>query len=341
MDWADIEAVHERDAPRLLRAALAYTSQAVGLAFLAFVLYSVGTLQSLEQKRGALPREEVHAVFDAAAAMAGIVFLSIWLASWLIKHRRVTHGRPPRPADEVVSAALDLLPTLAALSESGPGRPRHEAIEKVLDGVTALKTRIRFSASKSGGLRRYYGSQIKLMMHGRRVNAVLTVQTTRLIESRDEAIQELARLAVHIACAQARCDFGALLPERDLARGVGTEALEGRVAIRVFGPAAGVAAVVLVLTLLLGGTGSTLFFVPVMGFVVSAVISATTSGNLDRIRPFMAFMRDHGIGAEALTDEPGPSVPSNQINRDSSSRTRLPAPAARAAASQDSPGSSA
>lgn len=339
VDWADIEAVHERDAPRLLRAALSYTGQALGLAFGAFVLYRAGTLYSLKDKHGpVIPPAEDLAVSTAAAVIAGIVFLGIWLTSWLIKHEKVTRGRPPRQADEVVSAALDLLPRLAALSASGPGRPRHAAMEKVLDAVTALQTRIRFSASKSGGLRHYYGSRIKLMMHGRRVNAVLTVQTTRLIESRDEAVRELARLAVRIASAQARCDYGALLPERDLARGVGPDALEGRVAIRVFGPAAGVAAVVLLLTLVLGGTGSTLFFVPILVFVVSAVITATMTGNLDRIRPFMAFIRDNGVGPETLTDEFGAPGPVDRDNGNSPSGTRPHVPAPRTAAAQNASG---
>ncbi|MFD5506839.1 hypothetical protein ACFWIB_03565 [Streptomyces sp. NPDC127051] len=342
VDWADIQAVHERDAPRLLRAALSYTWQAVGLAISAFVLYRAGTLYSLKGKHGpVIPRAEEHAVLTGAAVIAGIVFLAIWLASWLIKHDKVTRGRPPRQADEVVSAALDLLPRLASLSTSGAGRARHEAMEKVLDAVSALKTRIRYSSGKSGGLRHYYGSQIKLMRHGRRVNAVLTVQTTRLIESRDEAIRELARLAVQIASAQARCDYGALLPERDLARGVGPDALEGRVAIRVFGPATGVAAVVLVLTLVLGGTGSTLLFVPILVFVVSAVITATMTGNLDRIRPFMAFIRDNGVGAEALTDDLGAAGAADRDNGNAHPGTRPHVPAPRAAAGQNASGPSA
>ncbi|MFJ9588058.1 hypothetical protein [Streptomyces acidicola] len=297
--WRDVEAVHEREAPQVFRAAASGFGSALGLAVAIFLLYLLLNLQEVRKgSKPSIPQDQVGAVLTAACITSGIAFVSIGITVLLIKYFKLTHGSPPNEADEVVSAALDLLPLLARLSSVDPGRARREALEAVLSSVRSLAVRISYSTRKSGGLRGYHGSQIKLLTHGRRVKAVLTVQTTQLVEDRNEAVKELARLVVHIASAQARCDYGALLPERDLVRGVGPDALEGRVAFRIFGPAAGTGAAVLLLTLVLGGTGSTLFFVPLMVFVVAALISATITGDLHRIRPFVSFIREGGTDPE-------------------------------------------
>lgn len=292
--WDDIRAVYDRPDRSPIRSyssllgsiaagiVLALSGGLFTVLPVIFMAESVVELLHVRIPLGDLPRLTISgALFVVVVMLVGFMAV-IGISLVVTSARRVDliTGAPARDADATVTAALDLMPSCATLDDAPAGADRTRALEDVFKRTAHLAEKI----DETGGLTRPlavrgdtgYG-------HTRKVRAALAAVLDGLLIDRPGAARTLARYALTIATAQAQSRYGALLDEGVLPDDPGEAKQDGRSLLTVFLPAALAAGMTLVPLVVIGVSAGAILTVPIVVFVITAIVTATATSNLHRI----------------------------------------------------------
>ncbi|MFF5447137.1 hypothetical protein [Streptomyces sp. NPDC012888] len=236
-------------------------------------------------KDAAIPTREYLTVMGNLLTLAAIGGAMVFVGRSRDQYEGLRDGHT-EDDDKVVTKALDLLPPLADVVHAQVGRPRVEALNAVHSKAAALMKAVVDHSDAAGRLGAYAADRDKLKEHGRKVSAALSAMLGDMVRDRDTAAPQLAALTLTIAERQAQATYGALLEDTALAPDPGPEEQDARVLRTVFVGAAVVAGVALVVSVMAGGEGANLLFIPlVVGLVSAFVIAAFTKalGPLGRV----------------------------------------------------------
>ncbi|UKY47828.1 hypothetical protein [Streptomyces inhibens] len=203
-----------------------------------------------------------------------------------------------KDGDQVVTEALDALPSLAALASAPAGRTRTEALTDVHEKVSELMTAVTNSADAAGGLQaKYAADQRRLREHGQKVRTAFADKLSELVEDRERAARELGAMVLTVAARQAQAAYGALLDADALPAEPGPEVVEVKGLGGVFAIAGVAAAASLVIAPAAGAEGAGLLFIPLTVFTLAAFLSAAFTRKLHQLGRVVALFGRSGPGA--------------------------------------------
>ncbi|MGW3012722.1 hypothetical protein ACWC9R_28345 [Streptomyces sp. NPDC001219] len=203
-----------------------------------------------------------------------------------------------KDGDQVVTEALDALPSLAALASAPAGRTRTEALTDVHEKVSELMIAVRNSAEAAAGLRaKYAADQRRLREHGQKVRTAFADKLSELVEDRERAARELGAMALTVAARQAQAAFGALLDAEALPAEPGPEVEDVKGLGGVFAIAGVATAASLVIAPAAGAEGAGLLFIPLTVFTLAAFLSAAYTRKLHQLGRVVALFSRRGPGA--------------------------------------------
>ncbi|MFJ3097921.1 hypothetical protein [Streptomyces hydrogenans] len=306
--WDEIRAAYERPDRSPLRSYRTVLTQGIGAGVVVFVfLYiciaglaaaSIDTSEAQQGSQAVAARlQEAGSVSLPTLVLLGCT-AAITIGTWsTVKSRReaLLKGFVPVDDDGVINQALEVLPVLAEVHAAPAGRSRVKAIEAAHQRTKDLMEEVISSSRSRGGMRDAYAADTgRLSEHGRKVRAALKNALGGLVEDRQQSAVELARLTVTIAARQAQAAYGALLDPADLPADPGPDVEDGRSLSRVFTGAALAAGAGLGVCLFAGIEGASLLFVPLVVFIIAAVLVASFSGRLGQLGRIFSLFNRHG-----------------------------------------------
>ena len=298
--WDDIRSAHRRPDRAVAGSYWSIVSEALTVIFVLgffLTLITSGVVAAMDAGAEGHLTPDQQATFLHAVPIVAAMLVVITLLGTATAHLTLLRvGSTARRTDNQVTTALDLVTALGALSAAEAGEGRARSLREVHKLSAFMVEQIRYSAKQCGGISGYRGSRAKLTSHARAVNKAIALQLSRLVEDRDDACKTLSRYALHIAAAQSRADFGALLPADDLESAAESETIDRSSAFKVFGPAAVAALVTIPIALSFDVSGSAVLFVPLTVFAIGSLIAATMTGNTHRIAAFMDMARGNRNG---------------------------------------------
>ncbi|MFF3640416.1 hypothetical protein [Streptomyces sp. NPDC002564] len=224
--------------------------------------------------------------------------------------RRVSNLRQGVPAvakDEVLTAALAVLPACAEVASAPAGHERHTALGALHHLLRTLNTALAKSARRSNRISHFTANRRQVIAHTRKVRIKLLAEADHLTSDRTAAAGNLARFVANIAVAHARSEHSSLLPAAELPVDPGAATPIGPFPRRLLVLPALAAMLTLTVLVMLGTTDAALVFAPLSMFLLTLIALLTTTGNLAWLRALtgIVFARESPAANNAPTPPGG------------------------------------
>ncbi|MFF8732069.1 hypothetical protein ACF073_37210 [Streptomyces sp. NPDC015171] len=285
VEWEAIRAAYQRPPRSVLGSYRALAGEMLVVAFITALVsgwFAVATTSwDMAQKgRG----QVTHADWVAVAYFTVVVTAASVFGLVMRRVSNLRQGVPAVAKDEVLSAALAVLPACAEVASASAGHGRHTALGTLHELLGTLNTALAKSARRCNRISHFTANRRQVIAHTRKVRVKLLAEADQLTADRATASGNLARFVVHIAVAHARSEHSALLPAADLPADPGASTPIGPFPKRLLVLPSLAATLTLTMLVMLGTTDAALVFAPLSMFLMTLLALLTTTGNLAWLR---------------------------------------------------------
>lgn len=285
VEWDAIRAAYQRPPRSVLSSYRDLAGEVLVVAFITalasgwFALAIIGWDMTQKGRDQPTQAELMEVVYFIVMMTAAGVFAPV-----IRRVGNLRQGVPAVAKDEVLTAALEVLPACAEAASAPAGHERHTALGALHQRMGTLNTALAKSARRSNRISHFTANRRQVIAHTRKVRVKLLAEADQLTSDRAAAAGNMARLVANVAVAHARSEHSALLPAADLPVDPGAATPIGPFPKRLLALPSLAAMLTLTVLVMLGTTDAALVFAPLSMFLMTLLALLTTTGNLAWLR---------------------------------------------------------